>query len=166
MECRITSEDPAHGFLPSTGTVTHIRLPAGPGVRWDGGIDAGSEISLFYDPLVGKLIVRAPTRRAAIARMRRALLELTIAGVQTSRDFHLRVLEDEEFRRGEIDIQWLERRLSSLVERDPPPETLRAVAIVAALLADRDRVAPPRPTHSNGMADDAWTRLGRLEALR
>ena len=83
-------------------------------MRWDGGVGAGSEIGLHYDPLLGKLIVWAAARDEAIARMRRALLELTIVGVETSRDFHLRVMDDPEFQRGAIDIQWLERRLASL----------------------------------------------------
>jgi len=100
IECRITSEDPANGFLPATGRVAYLHVPAGPGVRWDGGIETGSQIGLFYDPLLAKLIVWAPTRDAAIARMHRALLELTIDGIDSSRDFHLRVMEDEEFRRG------------------------------------------------------------------
>jgi acetyl-CoA carboxylase biotin carboxylase subunit len=168
MECRITCEDPANGFFPSTGTVGHVHLPSGPGIRWDGGIEAGSEISLFYDPMVGKLIVWAPTREAAVARMHRALLELTITGVETSRDFHLRVLEDDEFRRGAIDIQWLERRLPSLLAARPPQQIRRLAAIAAALLAERDRIAPLSTgrSHANGSADDAWTRLGRIEGLR
>jgi acetyl-CoA carboxylase biotin carboxylase subunit len=168
MECRITSEDPANGFLPSTGTVGYMHVPAGPGIRWDGGIEPGSEISLFYDPMVGKLIVHAPTRDTAIARMHRALLELTIGGIETSRDFHLRVMEDDEFRRGAIDIQWLERRLPSLLGQPAPVETVRAAAIAAALLAERDRLAPKRAggAGSNGSSGDSWTRLARLEGLR
>src|SRR3954453_3419695 len=102
MECRITSEDPANGFLPSTGRVRYLHLPAGPGVRWDGGIEKGSEITLHYDPMLAKLIVWAPTRELAIERMHRALSELVVDGVETSRDFHMRVMEDDEFRRGEI----------------------------------------------------------------
>jgi acetyl-CoA carboxylase biotin carboxylase subunit len=168
IECRITSEDPANGFLPTVGTVGYAHIPAGPGVRWDGGIEAGSEIGLFYDAMVGKLIVRAPTRKAAIARMHRALLELTVTGIETSRDFHLRVMEDAEFRRGAIDIQWLERRLPSLLGAEPPSQTARVAMIAAALLADRDRLAPRRATaaHTNGSTDDSWLRLARLEALR
>src|SRR5439155_25734329 len=81
IECRITSEDPANGFLPSTGRVTYLHLPSGPGVRWDGGIEAGSEIGLFYDPMLAKLIVYGRDRAQAIERMRRALRELTIEGV-------------------------------------------------------------------------------------
>jgi acetyl-CoA carboxylase biotin carboxylase subunit len=167
IECRITSEDPANGFLPSTGTVSYMHLPSGPGIRWDGGIEPGSAISLFYDPMVGKLIVHAPTREAAIARMQHALLELTVAGVETSRDFHLRVMEDDEFRRGAIDIQWLERRLPDLLGAAAPESLTRNAAIAAALLAERDRLAPRRAAAAtNGQSTDAWTRLARLEGLR
>jgi acetyl-CoA carboxylase biotin carboxylase subunit len=167
IECRITSEDPANGFLPSTGSVEYIHVPAGPGVRWDGGIEAGSEISLFYDPMVGKLIVWAPTRAGALDRMHRALLELTVSGVETSRDFHLRVMEDDEFRRGAIDIQWLERRLPSLLEVPPPSATLRVAAIAAALIAERDRLVPKRAARDlDGAHDNAWTRVARLDGLR
>ncbi len=168
MECRITSEDPANGFLPSTGRITYLRVPAGPGVRWDSGIEVGSEVGLFYDPMLAKLIVHAPTRDAAIERMRRALLELTIDGVETSREFHLRVMEDADFRSGAIDIQWLEQRLPSLVEAPAPAATERLAAIVAALIAERDRASPRHRGTSAETAPsmDAWTRAGRVEGLR
>jgi len=175
IECRITSEDPANGFLPSTGTVNYLRVPSGPGVRWDGGIEAGSEVGLHYDPMLAKLIVYAANRELAIDRMHRALLELTIDGIESSRDFHLRVMEDEEFRAGAIEIQWLERRLDSLVGRAPPPGTARLAALVAALIADSDRHVPRvNGSAANGSSaassatpsTDAWTRTARLEALR
>jgi len=174
IECRITSEDPANGFLPSTGTVNYLRVPSGPGVRWDGGIETGSEVGLHYDPMLAKLIVYAANRELAIDRMHRALLELTIDGIESSRDFHLRVMEDEEFRAGAIEIQWLERRLDSLIARKAPAETTRLAALVAALIADSDRHAPRvngSPTsgaseRAAAPAADAWTRTARLEALR
>jgi len=175
IECRITSEDPANGFLPSTGRITYVRIPGGPGVRWDGGIGIGSDIGLHYDPMLAKLIVWAPTRDAAIARMHRALLELTIDGVATSRDFHLRVMEDAEFRQGKIDIQWLERRLESLTHVAPPPSGARVAAIAAALLVEQDRAAPAvvqagaPPTSASGRDtpdEDAWLRAGRRDGLR
>ena len=171
MECRITSEDSANGFLPSTGRVTYLHLPSGPGVRWDGGIEPGSEIGLHYDPMLAKLIVWAPDRELAIERMHRALLELTIEGVETSRDFHLRLMEDEEFKRGEIEIQWLERRLPSITATRAPAETARAAAIAAALLADRDRKRGVTPTPgivqaapTDGVRE--WNRQSRVEGLR
>ncbi len=165
IECRITSEDPANGFLPSTGIVQYLRIPSGPGVRWDGGIEAGSEIGLHYDPMLAKLIVWGEDRVQAIARMRRALLELTIDGVETSRDFHLRLMEDSEFRRGEFDIQWLERRLDSLTSVSPPAEGVRAAALAAALLAEEDRMRR-LPVAAAATTGDEWKRVAREEALR
>ena len=170
MECRITSEDSSNNFLPSTGTVSYLHLPSGPGVRWDGGIEAGSVIGLHYDPMLAKLIVWAPNRELAIERMHRALLELTIEGVETSRDFHLRLMEDEEFRRGEIEIQWLERRLPSLTSVKPPDDAARVAAIAAALFADRDRqrgrTGPGVKTDDRGTDFNAWRRAAREEGLR
>ena len=175
MECRITSEDAANGFLPSTGRVEYLHLPSGPGVRWDGGIETGSVVGLNYDPMLAKLIVWAATRELAIERMHRALLELTIDGVETSRDFHLRLMEDPQFRRGEIDIQWLEKRLPSLTSSTPPVGAIRAAAIAAALFAERDRGrgSPSQAPAGNRPADghagaraDAWARAARVEGLR
>src|SRR5262249_47275459 len=148
----------------------------GPGVRWDSGIEHGSDVTLFYDPMLAKLIVWAPTRESAITRMHRALLELTIQGVDTSRDFHLRVMEDDDFKRGAIEIQWLERRLPSLLSAKPTTDVRDIAAIAAALLADRERHVPSRssspslaattsPTPSDGYAE-AWARAGRLDSLR
>jgi len=177
IECRITSEDPANGFLPSTGRITRLRVPAGPGVRWDGGVETGSVVGLFYDPMLAKLIVHAENRDAAIARMHRALLELTIDGIESSRDFHLRVMEDGEFQRGEIEIQWLERRLPSLVNVAPPRDGMRVAAIAAALIADSERhgrrggaAGAPNGAASAAtpatMPAERWLELARREALR
>ncbi|HEX2722466.1 MAG TPA: acetyl-CoA carboxylase biotin carboxylase subunit [Gemmatimonadaceae bacterium] len=173
IECRITSEDTANGFLPSTGRIDYLHLPSGPGIRWDGGIETGSEVGLNYDPMLAKLIVWAPTRSLAVERMHRALLELTISGVETSRDFHLRLMEDPEFRRGEIEIQWLERRLPSLTAAGAPPETTRAAAIAAALLADRERNRALSQAGGNSgqsgpatAGHTAWARIARREGLR
>ncbi|HYV99369.1 MAG TPA: acetyl-CoA carboxylase biotin carboxylase subunit [Gemmatimonadaceae bacterium] len=168
IECRITSEDPANGFLPSTGRIAYLHVPAGPDVRWDSGIDTGSTVGLHYDPMLAKLIVRADTRELAIARMRRALLDLTIVGVESSREFHLRVMDDEDFQKGEIDIQWLERRLPQLVDAKPPRATLEVAAVAAALIADRDRgrrngkPASTMPAESERL----WAIESRREALR
>ncbi len=175
MECRITSEDAANGFLPSTGRVEHLHLPSGPGVRWDGGIEAGSEVGLYYDPMLAKLIVWGADREQAVRRMRRALVDLTILGVETSRDFHVRVMDDPEFQRGEIDIQWLERRLTSLIERRPGADQERIAAIAAALLAERDRTArsvskAQASGSTNAFALDAgvngWKQAARTDGLR
>jgi acetyl-CoA carboxylase biotin carboxylase subunit len=175
IECRITSEDASNNFLPSIGRIEHLHLPSGPGVRWDGGIESGSEVGLYYDPLLAKLIVWGADREQAVTRMRRALVDLTIQGVETSRDFHVRVMDDEEFRRGDIDIQWLERRLPSILARQPSEESVRVAAIAAALLAERDRAArtvsgsasaTPLPATNGHIAAESWKQAARLEGLR
>src|SRR2546426_10943851 len=84
----------------------HLRVPGGPGVRWDGGIEAGNEGTLHYDPLIAKLIVWGETRGVALERMRRALRELTIVGIPSSQAFHVRVMDDPEFQRGDIDVTY------------------------------------------------------------
>jgi acetyl-CoA carboxylase biotin carboxylase subunit len=131
IECRITSEVPDQGFLPATGRIDHLVVPSGPGVRWDGGIRAGSEIGLHYDPLLGKLIVHADSRPAAIARMKRALGELVIHGVDTSVPFHLRVMDEDEFREGRLTIAYVEDHPELLRASD---DEVRWVAVAAALL--------------------------------
>jgi acetyl-CoA carboxylase biotin carboxylase subunit len=110
-------------------------VPGGPGVRWDGGVETGSEVGLSYDPMLAKLIVWGASRTEAVDRMHRALLELTVDGIETSREFHLRVMEDDEFRRGAIEIQWLERRLDSLLNTPPSAAALEVAAIASALVA-------------------------------
>ena len=138
IECRIVSEDPSTGFLPSTGVITRLETPTGPGVRWDGGVTEGFEVTPHYDPLLGKLIVHAPTRAAAISRMARALDALVLTGVETSAPFHRRVMEEPDFRSGSFSIRYLEQH-PELVESADPGRALRAAAVAAALLEEEDR---------------------------
>jgi acetyl-CoA carboxylase, biotin carboxylase subunit len=174
MECRITSEDASNNFLPSTGRIEHLHLPSGPGVRWDGGIESGSEVGLYYDPMLGKLIVWGADREQAVTRMRRALVDLIILGVETSRDFHIRMMDDAEFRRGDIEIQWLERRLASILAHHPPAEVTRVAAIAGALLAERDRATrsvaggsgASETARSHTTTADSWKQAARLDGLR
>ena len=165
MECRITSEDPANGFLPSTGRIEQLRVPGGPGVRWDAGVEAGDEVTLFYDSLLAKLIVWAPDRSQAIDRMARALDELVVEGVGTNQGFHRRLMADAEFRAGEIDIQFLERRPELTTPALTPEQTI-AIAVAAALAEDEAR-ALRRPSVSNGeIGYSQWLNQSRLEGLR
>ena len=165
LECRITSEDSANGFLPSTGRLDYLRIPTGPGVRWDGGFEVGNDVTLFYDSLLGKVITWGATREDAIVRMRRALRELVVSGVATNQAFHLRLLGDEAFLRSEIDSQFLDRRADLL---QPPPDTRRVTFLaIAAALAEEEARLSRRPAVADEATDaSSWLAASRREGLR
>jgi len=120
IECRINAEDPRHGFRPSPGTITALHLPGGPGVRVDSAIYQGYTIPPDYDSLIAKLIVYAPDRPSAIARMRRALMEFLITGVETNIDFHLAILRDPDFIAGNYHIGYLGMKTEQLLTQCAP----------------------------------------------
>ena len=109
IECRVYAEDPENNFLPSPGRITRLRVPQGPGVRDDGGVYQGSEVSIYYDPMISKFAVRGRTRAEAIGRMRRALAEYEVEGIKTTLPFFRRVMEDEEFLNGNLDTGFISR---------------------------------------------------------
>jgi len=113
IEHRINAEDPDHNFAPNPGTVTALNLPGGPGVRIDSHIYQDYMIPSYYDSLIAKLIVWAPTRAAALARSRRALGELNIGGIKTTAPLHMRILDNAEFASGNIDTGFMERFLGA-----------------------------------------------------
>jgi acetyl-CoA carboxylase, biotin carboxylase subunit len=117
IEIRINAEDPARGFLPAPGTVTRFEPPLGPGVRVDTAVRSGSEIPPYYDSLIAKVVVSDETREATIARATRALRELVVEGIATTREVALDVLDSPEFRSGEYStstLAELEGRVPSL----------------------------------------------------
>ncbi len=168
IECRITAEDPYANFLPATGRVEYLHVPTGPGVRWDAGIDTGSEVGLFYDSLLGKLIVWGENRERAIRRMRRALDEMVIVGLPTSQPFHRRVMDEPAFVGGEYDIGYLERVGGDLLAREIPETDLWQIAVAAALAEDEARAArvPTYEAAPAGAAPSAWVSIAREEGLR
>jgi acetyl-CoA carboxylase, biotin carboxylase subunit len=111
IECRITAEDP-ETFIPSPGRVTAFHAPGGLGVRIDSALYAGYFVPPFYDSMIGKLIVHAPTRNDAINRLRRALDEFAIMGIKTTIPLHRRIVDDDDFQAGNYTIHWLERFVS------------------------------------------------------
>ncbi len=122
IECRINAEDPAHGFRPSPGTVQFLHLPGGCGVRVDTALYTGYKTSPFYDSMMAKVIVHAPSRLEAIRRMRRALEEMVIDGVQTNADFAHLILYHPDFIKGTYDTSFIERNLESLLQLDQESE--------------------------------------------
>ncbi len=113
IECRINAEDPDMKFLPSPGQITFYHQPGGPNVRVDSGVCAGSVVQPYYDSLIAKLVVRGRTRGEAIKIMQRALAEFRIAGVKTTIGFHQQVLKDPYFCSGDIDTQFVYKRMIS-----------------------------------------------------
>jgi acetyl/propionyl-CoA carboxylase alpha subunit len=161
IEVRVCAEDPERDFLPATGTVRALRLPSGPGVRWDGGIHEGSVVTPHYDSLLGKLAVLGEDREHAVARLQAALAELRLEGLATNLAFLRRLAQDERFREGALHTGFIEERKSSLL---PPPEReledgrLEALAVAAACEAERAlRLGPATvgegPSRGAGGAD-------------
>lgn len=111
IECRINAENPDKNFMPSPGTIEYYHVPGGPGVRVDSAVYQGYTIPPYYDSMVGKLIVWGGDREEAIQRMKRALEEFVIEGIHTTIPFHLKVLDNAFFRRGEVYTNFIQRRI-------------------------------------------------------
>jgi acetyl-CoA carboxylase biotin carboxylase subunit len=144
IECRVYAEDPSRGFLPSPGVIDRLVIPSGPGVRDDGGVYPGCAISSYYDPLISKLSVWAPTREHAIARMKRALSEYVVTGIRTNLAFHQTLLSHPEFAAGLYDTGFIERHKESLfgpplgsAKTELSPERRDAVAAAVAVASAR-----------------------------
>lgn len=118
IECRINAEDPEHNFRPSAGEITVFHPPGGHGVRLDTHAYSGYRIPPFYDSMIAKLIVSAPTREDAIKKMKRALKEFIIEGIKTNIPFHIQLMDDENFIKGTFDTKYLEREFKYIPKKD------------------------------------------------
>ena len=118
MECRINAEDPAKGFLPNSGKISFLNLPGGPGVRVDTLLYNGYETSPFYDSMMAKIIVHAPTRLEMIRRMRRALMELSTEGITTTSDFDYLILFHPDFIKGKFNVGFIEEHMEEILTWD------------------------------------------------
>ncbi|MFF0423674.1 acetyl/propionyl/methylcrotonyl-CoA carboxylase subunit alpha [Streptomyces sp. NPDC004520] len=160
VEARICAEDPARGFLPSGGTVLALHEPRGNGVRTDSGLSEGTEVSSLYDPMLSKVIVHAPTREAALRKLRAALADLVTLGVPTNAGFLRRLLAHPDVVKGNLDTGLVERDADSLVDASVPEEVYAAAAAV--------RLARLAPAPRDGWTDpfsvpNGW-RLGGAPA--
>ncbi|MHC4972806.1 MAG: acetyl-CoA carboxylase biotin carboxylase subunit [Planctomycetota bacterium] len=171
IEVRLTAEDPAAGFFPQTGLVRALRLPQGPGVRVDSHLYPGQEISLHYDPMIGKVVVHGRDRTDAIERMHRALTEMRLVGIKTCAPLLRALLDDERFRKGDTDTAYLEQfvaeegwqalpDLNDLPAELPP--IITAVLYAHARQGGGRAVVAPR----GGGGSNPWLEAGRREAMR
>jgi acetyl-CoA carboxylase, biotin carboxylase subunit len=164
LECRIYAEDPDAGFLPSPGRITSLRLPGGPGIRDDSGVEAGDEVPVYYDALISKLVAWGSSRRQAVSRMQRALAEYEIRGIRTTCPFFRWLLDQPVFLSAAFHTDFLDTLLQQRRGKSfsAPEPSLQEVALIAAALhATRGTASPPRE-----IPDSAWTQQAKRESLR
>lgn len=165
IECRINAEDPHNNFMPSTGLVSHIVLPTGPGIRVDTGVYAGLEISPYYDSMISKLIVWGENRAQAILRMRRALEEYKVVGVRTNIPFHQAMMDSHRFMGGQFDTRFVETEFS-MDEIAEGKEIFPDVAAIIATLVTHDQTERAAHIVRRGERDTSnWKWLSRWERL-
>jgi acetyl-CoA carboxylase biotin carboxylase subunit len=183
IECRIYAEDPDAGFMPSPGRITALRAPGGPWIRDDGGAEPGADVPVYYDPLISKLAAWGPDRVQALARMKRALREYEVLGIQTTVPFFRWVLdqpafETAAFHTGYLDELLQQREGAPFVAADQDDEQVAAIAAALHFASRADgrpsgASASHRGSHADaagaGLRSDAkagWKARARVEALR
>jgi acetyl-CoA carboxylase biotin carboxylase subunit len=165
LECRINAEDPHNSFRPSTGQLTSVIPPSGPGVRVDTGVYAGFTITPYYDSLISKLICWGETRGEAILRMRRALEEFRILGVRTNIPFHQQLLDSHRFIAGQFDTRFVEERF----QLEQPGQVEGKMALIAAVLATlvthRETQLAAQIVRRSERDTSNWKWVGRWERM-
>ncbi|MGX9190006.1 acetyl/propionyl/methylcrotonyl-CoA carboxylase subunit alpha [Stenotrophomonas sp. Ker107b] len=161
LEARLYAEDADRGFLPSTGTLRHLRLPANTAhVRVDAGVEQGDAITPFYDPMIAKLIVWDVDRDAALRRMQQALAECEVVGVTTNAAFLRRLVMTDSFTQAKLDTALIEREQAALAPNDGDSDpALWALAAIAGVATSEAASRDARDPHSPWQAQDGW-RLG------
>lgn len=173
IECRIYAEDAEEDFMPSPGIISALHIPDGAGVRNDGGVYSGMEVSLYYDPLISKLAVWGASRAEAIDRMSRALDEYYIGGIKTTLGFLRRLIRDQEFARGRLDTGFIEafnersahKKISPNYEQQREEDLAMIAAGLAYAKADtrKENCSQPNEPHDKG---SKWLSAARQAALR
>ena len=167
IECRVYAEDPENNFLPSPGKITFLRVPAGPGIRDDGGVAESDEVSIYYDPMISKLAAWGRTRSEAIDRMRRALDEYAVDGIRTTLPFFREVLRDQEFIEAKLDTGFISRfnERRAHTTRGFEANTEPDIAIIAAALAYNDAGAASQLTQTAAPSSH-WKMSGRVASVK
>jgi acetyl-CoA carboxylase biotin carboxylase subunit len=160
IECRIYAEDSLR-FLPSPGPLLRLRWPEGPSLRIDAAVREGSEVSSHYDPMIAKLVAWGPTRAIAIDRMRRALEDTVVLGIDCNIGFHLRTLAEPDFRAGHFDTHYIDNHPALTQAHELDEDHSRAIAAAAAELASRSRAAARTSGAAVQAGFSAWQRAVR-----
>ena len=166
IEVRICAEDPSRGFVPSPGRIEAVAIPQGPWVRVDGAMYPGYEVSVYYDPLLAKLVVWGADRAAAIARMKRALRELRVTGIRTNIPFFVQVMRHDAFCSGVYDTGYIGRYLGDELKLgEGRHEDIAAIAAVLATWFDERARQPSHGSSAAAGGASPWTMSGRLRRL-
>jgi acetyl-CoA carboxylase biotin carboxylase subunit len=160
IECRIYAEDSTR-FLPSPGPLTVLRWPEGPNLRIDAAVREGSEVSSHYDPMIAKLCAWGRTRSEAIERMRRALEDTVVLGIECNVGFHLRVLAEPDFRAGHFTTRYIDEHPALVAPHEHGEDDSRAIAAAAAALALRSRGSTSASAPASPAAFSEWQRSVR-----
>jgi acetyl-CoA carboxylase biotin carboxylase subunit len=166
IECRIYAEDPEQDFMPCPGRIEGLRLPEGLGLRNDCGVYEGAEVSIYYDPMIAKLICWGENRVEAILRMRRALREYQVRGIKTNIPFHQWILRHPRFMSGDFNTGFIDQeyRASNSEEVLPHKEIALASAAIAALHGEQEQTLK---LLAKGAAEPSkWREQGKRNALR
>jgi acetyl-CoA carboxylase biotin carboxylase subunit len=164
IECRINGEDPFNNFAPSVGLIDFLDVPAGPGVRFDTMLFEGLDVPVFYDSLLGKLIVWAETRERAVERMKRALRDLIISGPQTNVPFHLALLDHPDFQSGDFATNWLEQHFT--MPQPAEDDTRLEQALIAGAVAANLIGGAVSSSGATAAGLPRWTQASRSMARR
>lgn len=158
IECRIYAEDGDNNFLPSSGTIVFLKEPTGKGIRFDSGIKKGSEVSVFYDPILAKLITHGANREEARLKMINALNEMSVLGVKTSIDFMVRCLEHKDFIDGKTYTNFINKNEKELNKVDN--ELLNLALSIGAIIDNKGSKVDYNSTSNAELSNDPWDRIG------
>ncbi len=165
IEARIYAEDTDNNFMPSPGLITHITEPLGLGIRTDGYVFEGYPIPIYYDPMISKLIVSAPTRSEAVQRMRRALYEYKITGVKTNIKFLERIMDCPDFKEGHYDTHFIPNNEGFLLAEDDTKKQFEDLVIVAAFMDYHQKIKQCRNGYNTQGTSGKWKEFGRRRGL-
>ncbi|PWE00719.1 acetyl-CoA carboxylase biotin carboxylase subunit [Marinilabilia rubra] len=162
IECRIYAEDPDNNFMPGAGRVLHITEPLGLGVRTDGYIYEGYDITVFYDPMISKLIIWAQNREEAVERMKRALYEYKITGVKTNIQFLERIMNTPEFREGKYDTHFIANNEDYLLKGEKCQQECEDLAMIMAYVDHQSNTDKRLKFTTHQYQKSNWKEYGRL----
>jgi acetyl-CoA carboxylase biotin carboxylase subunit len=160
IECRLYAEDPLR-FLPSPGRITRLVWPNGPGIRVDAAVVEGGEVSSHYDPMIAKVIAWGPDRESAICRMRQAMRETVILGIETNQSFHLRVLDEPDFVAGNFDTRYIQEHPGLVAEHSPSEREAKMIAASLAFARSRTHSVPALEAGTASPQPSPWQSSAR-----